>query len=103
MASRNVTGADRYFDGRAVEPGYGEAYEEARRRIEQVDRLVRALDERREELGFSKAELARRAELAPEVVRRLFSVDNPNPTIVTLTALADALDFEFVPRPRRAS
>lgn len=64
---------------------------------------MRTLDERREALGLSKAELARRAELTPEVVRRLFSVDDPNPTISTLTALADALDFDLVPTLRRAS
>lgn len=102
MAAKTGTGADRYFDNRAVEPGYAEAYDEARRRIDQIDRLVRALDDRREQLGMSKAELARRAELAPEAVRRLFSVDDPNPTIMTLTALADALGLELVPRPRRA-
>ena len=72
VASRTRTGADRYFARRASEPGYADAYDEARRRIDAIDRLVRALDDRREELGLSKAELARRAELAPEAVRRLF-------------------------------
>ena len=61
---------------------------------------MRALDDRREELGITKAELARRADLAPEAVRRLFSTDQPNPTITTLAALADALGVEFVPRRR---
>ena len=49
---------------------------------------------------MSKAELVRRTELAPELVQRLFSVAGLNPTIGTLTAVADALDFELVPRPR---
>ena len=102
MAMTTRTGADRYFERRASEPGYAEAYDEARRRVEAIDRLVRALDDRREELGLSKAELARRAELAPEAVRRLFSVDSPNPTIGTLTALADALGLELVPQRRKA-
>jgi DNA-binding phage protein len=102
MASTTRTGADRYVARRASEPGYAEAYDEARRRIDAIDRLVRALDDRRGELGLSKAELARRAELAPEAVRRLFSVDSPNPTIGTLTALADALGLELVPQRRRA-
>ena len=97
------TGAERYFAGRAAESGYVEAYVDARRRVDAIDRLVRALDERREVLGLSKSELARRAELAPEVVRRLFSVDRPNPTIATLMALADALGLELVPQSRRAS
>ena len=96
------TGAERYFAGRSAEAGYVEAYEDARRRVDAIDRLLRALDERREALGLSKSELARRAELAPEVVRRLFSVDRPNPTIATLMALADALGLELVPQSRRA-
>ena len=96
MTSRTRTGADGYFARRASEPGYAEAYAEARRRVDSIDRLVRALDDRREELGLSKAELA------PEAVRRLFSVDSPNPTIGTLTALADALGLELVPQRRKA-
>ncbi len=103
MATKTRSGADRYFSRRAAEPGYAQAYAEARRRIDAIDGLVQALDDRREELGLSKAELARRAELAPEVVRRLFSVDRPNPTIGTLTALADALGLELVPQRRQAS
>ena len=74
----------------------------ARRRVSQIDRLVHALDERREALGMTKAELARRADIAPEAVRRLFSADSPNPTIGTLTALADSLDLELVPQERTA-
>ncbi len=54
----------------------------------------------REVLGLSKAELGRRADLAPEAVRRLFSVDSPNPTAITLAALAEALDLDLVPTPR---
>lgn len=104
---RNVTrptrtGAERYFAERAEEPGFAEAYDEARRRIDQIDRLVLALDEQRETMGISKAELARRADIAPEAIRRLFSTDSPNPTIGTLTAVADALDLELVTRKRRA-
>lgn len=97
-----ATGADRYFERRAAEPGFADAYDAARRKIDQIDRLVRALDDRRETLGMSKAELARRADLTPEVVRRLFSADSPNPTIGTLTALADSLGLELVPQKQHA-
>jgi DNA-binding phage protein len=101
MARSPRTGAERYFDQLAHDPAYRAAYDDARRRVDQVDTLVRVLDGRRQELGLSKAELARRAELAPESVRRLFSVDAPNPTAVTLTALADALGLDLVPMPRK--
>jgi DNA-binding phage protein len=103
MATRTPTGAERYFAERARSPEFRAAYDDARRKIDQIDRLVRALDERREALGMTKAELARRAEIAPEAIRRLFSVDSPNPTITTLAAIADALDLELVPRQRSAS
>ncbi|MEO6122316.1 MAG: helix-turn-helix transcriptional regulator [Ilumatobacteraceae bacterium] len=62
---------------------------------------MRALDERRDAVGMSKAELARRSEIAPEAVRRLFSAHSPNPTIATLTAIADTLGLELVPRDRQ--
>src|SRR3546814_7802458 len=94
MASKRPTGAERYLAGQLADPEYRDAYDEARRRIAQVDELVRALDGRRVELGLSKAELARRADLAPEAVRRLFSIESPNPTASTLAALADALELE---------
>ena len=103
MSRPTRSGAERYFSELFDEPEFTEAYAEARRRIDQIDRLVRTLDERRSDLGMSKAELARRAELAPEAVRRLFSADSPNPTIATLTAIADSLGLELVPRERAAS
>src|SRR3546814_13679624 len=100
MARKQPTGAERYLAEQLVEPEYRDAYDEARRRIAQVDELVRALDGRRVELGLSKAELARRADLAPEAVRRLFSLESPHPTASTLPALADAPDPDLVPTPR---
>ena len=100
MTAKPRTGAEKYLARQRKDPEYKAAYDEARRRIDQVDAIVRALDDRREALGLSKAELARRADLAPEAVRRLFSVDSPNPTAITLAALADALDLDLVPTPR---
>ncbi len=50
---------------------------------------------------MTKAELARQAGIAPEVVRRLFTAKGANPTAATLIALADALDFEVIARPAR--
>lgn len=100
MASKRPTGAERYLGEQMRDPEYRAAYEEARRRIDQVDTLVRTLDGRREALGLTKAELARRADLAPEAVRRLFSTEAPNPTASTLAALADALELDLVPTPR---
>jgi len=99
MASR--TGAQRYFDQQLKDPEYRNAYEEASERIRRADSLVRSLDERRQAKGLSKAELARQACIAPEAVRRLFSMRSPNPTAATLVALAAALEMDVVAVPRK--
>jgi DNA-binding XRE family transcriptional regulator len=95
------TGAERYLARRLEDPEYRQAYEEARERIDQIDSVIRAFDTRREELDLTKAELARRAGVKPEAIRRLFSAEKPNPTLTTLVALAGALDLEILPRPRK--
>src|SRR6266545_3821226 len=95
------TGAERYLAGRLEDPDYRAAYEQARERIDQIDAVIRTLDERRTELNLTKAELARRAGVKPEAIRRLFSAETPNPTLATLVALAEALDLELSPHPRR--
>ena len=91
------TGAERYLDARLRDPEYREAYDRARSVVDHADRVVRALDARREELHLTKAELARRAEMAPEALRRLFSAERPNPTLHTLAAIAEVLGLDLVP------
>ena len=101
-----MTGAERYLKNRRKDPDYDRAYVDARDRIDQIDAIIRALDQRRCNLDLSKAELARRADLRPEVIRRLFSTESPNPTLSTVVALARALELELTAQPmeeRRAS
>ena|SRR5947208_526784 len=98
MAAR--TGAERYFEKQRESPEYERAYREAAATVRAIDELVRSIDHRREELGLSKAELARQAGLPPEAVRRLFTMRSPNPTATTLVALARALDLELVAEPK---
>ncbi len=95
------TGAERYLEGRLEDVDYAAAYHEARDRISHIDAVMGVLDRRREELAISKAELARRAGIKPEAVRRLFSAERQNPTLATIVALADVLDLDVIPRPRR--
>lgn len=97
------TQAERYLEGRLADPDYAIAYRQATRRMEIFDNLMRALDARREELAITKAALARRAGMTPEAVRRLFSSKEINPTLSTLAALADALELDLMPAPRRAN
>lgn len=68
-------------------------------RVETIDRLVHVLDEAREALGLSKAQLARAISAEPAVVRRLLSLKHRNPTIGTLVEVAAALGLrvELVP------
>lgn len=94
------TGAERYLAARLGDSEYRSAYKTARRRVDQIDSVIRALDARRAELDLTKAELARRAGIKPEAIRRLFSSERPNPTLGTLVALASALDLELRPEPR---
>lgn len=104
MSRRPKTGFDRYFDARMKDRAFAEEYIAARREIGTVDGLVRALDEAREQEGLTKAELAKRVGMKAEVVRRLFTTDEPNPTLDTVVKLASALNcsLDLVPRPRSA-
>jgi len=94
------TGAERYLADRLGDPEYQREYRAARERIDRIDAVVRVLDGRRETMGLTKAELARRAGMKPEAVRRLFSAESPNPTLSTVVALADVLGLEIRPEPR---
>lgn len=78
-------------------PEYRQAYDESRERVDRADSVVRSLDSRREVLQLTKADVARRAGVKPETVRRLFSSESPNATLTTLVALATTLDLEFLP------
>jgi len=98
---RPPTGAERYIAGRLEEPGVADAYEVARRRIDDIDRVVHTIEDRRTELGLSKAELARRIGVRPEAIRRLLSGNHANPTLSTVVSLASALDLAIMAVPAR--
>lgn len=100
------TGAERYLQGRRRDPERERSYKAARQRIDQFDRIIRTLDHQRRSLHLTKAELARKAGLRPDAIRRLFSAVSPNPTLSTVVAIASALDLELAAKPleeRRAS
>lgn len=94
MAPRK-TAFDRYFDKRMKDPAFASTYTEARALIDSTDALIEALDEARLLAGVSKADLARRIEARPEVVRRLFTAAGSNPTLATVLKLAEALGFRL--------
>ena len=91
-----------YWDDLAEDlqdPTFLRAYITESLRVETIDRLVHELDEAREALGLTKAQLARAISTEPAVVRRLLSPKHRNPTIGTLAEVAAALGLkvELVP------
>jgi DNA-binding XRE family transcriptional regulator len=72
------------------DPEFRAEFERQRREITQIDLVVRQLDELREEVGMSKAELARAIGKAPSSIRRFFTAD-VNPELRTVAAIADVL------------
>jgi len=91
--------ADRanYFERRLArrlqDPDFQFEYGQASREIDQTMAVLRTLDARREEVGISKAELARKIGKRPEAIRRLFSAGG-NPELNTVAAMAAVLGGE---------
>jgi len=99
MPKRRKTGFDKFVDAQMKNTGFTAAYAKAKQEIFTVDAIVRALDAARVDLGMSKAELARRISARPEIVRRLFTDEQANPTMATVVKIAEALGLriEIVP------
>ena len=95
------TAFDRDVERDVRDPEYRAAYRLARARIDAIDGLVRGLDSARVAQDVSKAELARRMGVTPEVIRRLFSADSPNPTMKTVVAAAQALGHQVTIEPEQ--
>ena len=64
-------------------------YERERREIEQVDAVIRSLDQLRVDAGVSKAELARRIGRNPSSIRRLFTARGARPELPLIVSIAD--------------
>ncbi|MEI8254559.1 MAG: helix-turn-helix transcriptional regulator [Deltaproteobacteria bacterium] len=87
---------DRYVNEQMKSPSFAKAYAAARAEIKTTEQLLRALDAQREQLGLTKAQLARRAGMEPAALRRLFTSEDPNPTFSTITTLLAELDLRLV-------
>jgi ribosome-binding protein aMBF1 (putative translation factor) len=84
------------------DPEFRAEFERQRRQIDQIDSVVRQLDELREEAGMSKADLARAIGKEPSSIRRFFTAD-VNPELKTVAAVADVLGAKVSVVPRPAS
>ena len=91
---------ERRLERRLRDRAFQAEYERARRQIAQIDAVMRELDCLREDMGISKAELARRIGKEPASVRRLFSTES-NPQLSTIAAIADALGAKIQVKPPR--
>jgi DNA-binding phage protein len=97
---------DRDFDGWRQDPPFVEGYALERRRIDAIDRIVRALDAARQERGMTKADVARAAGLPAQSVRRFFTQSPQNPTLSVTVAIASAVGQPLIaadPAPRTAT
>jgi ribosome-binding protein aMBF1 (putative translation factor) len=85
---------------RLLDPELRLEYDRARRELDQINEVMRALDELRVDAGMSKARLARAIGRNDAAVRRLFTA-KVNPELRTVAAMAAALDAEIRIVPRR--
>jgi len=93
------TGFDEFLEQQLQDKKFAAQHLSARAEIDAVDKLIRALDSARVLSGISKAELARKIQTRPELIRRLLTAKNSNPTMETVLKLATALGYhlELIP------
>lgn len=91
----------RILAARMEDPEFRAEYERARREIDQVDSVIRQLDELREEAGLTKAELARHIGRDPSSIRRLFTAKG-NPELTLVASIAEDLGADLRVVPRKA-
>lgn len=97
------TGFDTFLDQKLRDSAFREEFDVARAEIAATDALIRALEGARAGRHITKAELARRISVKPEIVRRLLTDAGGNPTVGTVLKVAAALDYhlELVPNAGR--
>jgi len=95
MAARRKTAFDRYVDRRMKSRTFAEAHRRAKAEIDATDAIVRRLDAARQRAHMTKAELARRAEMPEETIRKLLTAGGVNPTVNTINRLAAQLGLSL--------
>ena len=76
-------------------PGFTARVDAEVARLRARDELVNTVLDRLAELGWTREELARRAELNAAALRRLLTSADANPTLATMTAIASALGLRL--------
>lgn len=103
MATRRKTAFERDMSERMTSPEFAEEYRRAKAEISAKDALVRQLERERSRAKLSKADLARRAGLPEESIRKLLTSPTANPTVTTLNRLASPLGLKLALVKRRAA
>ena len=83
------------FADRMNDPEYRCNYEEARRRTDQFDSIVRLIEMRRNEMGWSYEELACQADMESEDIRWIYSLETPDPPLSAVVNLACAVGLDL--------
>ncbi|MCC5947929.1 MAG: XRE family transcriptional regulator [Nitriliruptoraceae bacterium] len=87
---------DRVIEERDLrEPGFAAAVEAELDEIRAFDDLVKVILDRLSELGWTREELATRAELNAASLRRLLTSPAANPTFATMMSIAQALGLRI--------
>lgn len=82
-------------EGDRREPGFAAAVEAELVEIRAFDDVVNVILDRLSELGWTREELAARAELNAASLRRLLTSPSANPAFATMMAVADALGLRL--------
>lgn len=77
------------------EPGFAAAVEAELAEVRAFDDLVNVILDRLSELGWTREELATRAELNAASLRRLLTSPAANPTFATMMSIAQALGLRI--------
>lgn len=87
---------DRLIDERdRREPGFAAAVESDLADVRAFDDVVNVVLDRLAELGWTRGELAARADLNAASLRRLLTSESANPTFATMLAVANALGLRI--------
>src|SRR5438874_10672752 len=98
--TRRKTAFDRYIASRARKSHeFAVERRRAKSEIRLTDAIMRELDDRRTRAKMTKAELARRAGVPAETVRRLFTSRGINPELNTVSRLAAGLGYRLALEP----
>jgi DNA-binding phage protein len=91
-----VSALDRVIEeGDRREPGFAAAVEAELTEIRAFDDVVNVVLDRLGELGWTREELAARADLNAASLRRLLTASSANPTFATMMSIAEALGLRI--------